>query len=197
MKRRLSFSVLAPATLSMPAILGCILGCASSGTPTPTPDPGTVTSRSMAINGVVVETNDVASGQQIVVRGTPGAAMTALAQIYADMKIPIATMSPATGQIGNLSLPVPNHRLNGKSLSTYVNCGQEAMSGSRADLGDVTVSIISRAVASGDTASVVTTDVKGWARPVGTSSNIVPCETTGALEHDINVKLAVARASGS
>ena len=191
MKRRFSFSVLAAPTL--PTLVA--LGCAS--TSTPTPDPGDVTSRSMAVNGVVVETTDVASGQQITVRGTPRTAMTALAQIYSDMKIPLGTMTVATGQIGNINLPVPNHRLNGKPLSTYLNCGQESMSGSRADMSDVTISVLSRAVADGDTASVVTTDVKGWARPVGTNSNIVPCETTGALEHDINIKLAVILASGS
>jgi hypothetical protein len=191
MNRRRSFSLSAAATVPILAVFGC------ASTSTPSPDPGDVTSRSMVVNGVVTETKDVASGQQITVRGTPRTAMTALAQIYSDMNIPLGTMTVATGQIGNINLPVPNHRLNGKPLSTYLNCGQESMSGSRADLGDVTISVLSRAVADGDTASVVTTDVKGWARPVGTSSNIVPCETTGALEHDINVKLAVILASSS
>jgi hypothetical protein len=151
----------------------------------------------MQINGKTIDMTDAATGQQIRVKGPPLTVLSALTQIYSDMKIPIATMITATGQIGNLNLAVPTHRLNGKYLSTYLNCGQESMSGSRADLGDVTISIMSKAVADGDTASLVTTDLKGWARPVGSSSNVVPCQTNGILEHDINIKLAQAMASSS
>ena len=120
--------------------------------------------------------------------------MSALAQIYGDLKIPIGTMVTATGQIGNANLPVPSHRIGGKWLSDYINCGQEQAGVNRADAADITISVMSKAVALGDTASDVTTNVAGWARPIGQSTNIVPCQTTGALEHVINVRLALAMA---
>jgi hypothetical protein len=170
-------------------------GCAT--TSNPTPEANGVTSRSVEVNGTVVETNDIATGQVIHVRGTPVAAMSALAQIYSDLKIPIGTMVTTTGQIGNNNYNVPSHRLGTKWLSDYLNCGQEQASGARADAADVTISVMSKAVAVGDTASDVTTNVAGWARSIGSSTNIVPCQTTGALEHDINLRLALAMAKGA
>ena len=127
------------------------IACASTTGSTPTPDVNGVTSRTMEINGRTVETNYQATGQEIRVRGTPLAVMSALAQIYTDMKIPVATMQTSTGQLGNMNLRVPSHNLVGKSLSTYLNCGQEQMSASRADLGDVTISVLSKATAASDT----------------------------------------------
>jgi hypothetical protein len=171
------------------------IGCAS--TSTSSPDVNGVTSRTIEVNGHTVETNYQATGQEIQARGTPLAVMSALTTIYTDMQIPISTMQTSTGQLGNLNLRVPSHKLVGKPLSSYLNCGQEQMSGSRADLGDVTISVMSRAVAINDTTVNVTTNLEGWARPIGESSNVVPCQSTGTLEHLINVRVALAMASGA
>lgn len=193
MRRRLSVRALL--TAISPALVA--VGCASTSTPSPSQDVNGVTSRTMEIYGRTVETNYMATGQEIKVRGTPLSVMSALTQIYTDMKIPIATMQTSTGQLGNLNLRIPSHKLVGKPLSEYLNCGQEQMSGSRADLGNVTVSVMSRVIATTDSTATVTTNLEGWARPVGESSNVVPCQSTGTLEHLINVRTALAMASGT
>lgn len=171
--------------------------CATTGSSTPDDNSNAVTSRSIEVNGTISETNDIGSGQKIQVRGTPIAAVSALAEIYNDLKIPIGTMAATSGQIGNSSLRVPSHRIGGKWLSDYLNCGMEQMTVNRADASDVSISIMSTAVAVGDSASNVTTTLSGFASSVGSSSNTVPCQSTGALEHQINVRLAVALAKSA
>ncbi len=175
------------------AVLASVLAAAGCGTVgTQSPEENGVTSRSIEINGGVVETNDMATGQKVQVRGTPIAAMSALAAIYNDLKIPIGTMVPSAGEIGNANLRVPSHRVNGRALSDYLNCGTEQAGVSRADMADVSISIMSKAIAVGDSASDVTTALTGRANSVGSSTNQVPCQSTGDLEHLINVRLAAA-----
>jgi hypothetical protein len=173
------------------------LAMACATTTTNTPEVSGASLHSMAINGNVVETERAANAAQITVTGRPVAAMSVLMRIYGDLKIPIGTMNPSTGLIGNSSLAVPSHKLAGKSLSDFLDCGSESSLGLRTDLDDVIVSILSTAVASGDSATLVTTELQGWARPTGNSSNAVPCQSNGTLEHQINIKVASALAAGA
>jgi hypothetical protein len=177
-----------------------LVGCATTSNPAPDTNGVTVHSNETTVSkgsgerGMTVVTNDVNGGSQIHVSGTPMAAMSALAQIYSDLKIPIGTMATSTGQIGNSNYTVPSHEIGGNALSRYLNCGLDPTSTPRADAGVVTISVMSTAVAIGDTASVVTTTVSGSARPINDSSNRVTCQTTGGLERRINTRLAVAMA---
>ena len=131
----------------------------------------------------LVETTEGMNGTDYVhEKVTLVEALTALTQIYAQMQIPIAMMVPDAGQIGNQKLTLATHRLHGHLISFYLNCGQESMIGSRADLDEVTISVLTNVRRSRDSLTVVGTTVQGWARPSGTSSNAVDCETTGELE---------------
>jgi hypothetical protein len=164
--------------------------CASSGTP----DPGTtISTRQLSSPGNrVIETTDVTAADQVRVKGSRLDAMTALTQAYAELQIPIGTMVPDAGQIGNMRLRLPTHRLHGHLLSFYLNCGQESMVGSRADLDDVTISVLSSVQTGQDNVTVVGTLVQGWARPTGTSSNQVDCQSTGEIEKALASRLTTA-----
>jgi hypothetical protein len=191
MIERLSIGTLAAAIL--PTIIAT--GCAT--TANPTPEVSGVTPHSISINGTVEETESDANAAQIRVLGSPLTTMSVLMQVYKELNIPIGTMNTTAGLVGNSSLAVPSHKLAGKSISSYLYCGQESMLGLRTDLDDVIVSILSTAVKAGDSATVVTTELKGWARPTGNSSNAVPCESNGTLEHQINIRVASALAAGA
>lgn len=165
--------------------------CASSGHTASNADPGTTISTRVvaAGQGVLVETTDVNGGDVVRLKGTPSDAMTALAQVYADLQIPIGTMIPEAGQIGNQNLRIHTHRLNGKLLSEYLNCGQESMVGPRADIDEVTLNVMSTVGTGKDGNTFVDTMVGGRARPSGTSSSAVDCQSTGLLEHTIAQRL--------
>lgn len=172
------------------AVTIALTACASSGTPTS----GTsITTRQLSSPGSrVIETTDVTSADEVRVKGSRLDAMTALTQAYAELQIPIGTMVPDAGQIGNMRLRLPTHRLHGHLLSFYLNCGQESMVGSRADLDDVTISVLSSVKMGQDSVTVVGTLVQGWARPSGTSSNQVDCQSTGELEKSLASRLTTA-----
>ena len=168
--------------------------CASSGHTASNADPTTnINTRVLAAGqGMLVETTDVNGGDVVRLKGTPSDAMTTLAQVYADLQIPIGTMVPEAGQIGNQNLRIHTHRLNGKLLSDYVNCGQESMVGPRADIDEVTLSVMSTVGTGKDGNTFVETMLGGKARPSGTSSNPVDCQSTGLLEHTIAQRLTKA-----
>lgn len=166
------------------ALFAC-LACASSSNPTP--NTTTIVTRELTSPGGrrPVESTDVTSADVVPVKGSPLEALTALTQIYANLQIPIATMMQDAGQIGNQNFRPATHRLHGHLLSFYVNCGQESMVGSRADMDDVTLSVISTARMGADSVTEVGTMVQATAKPSGTSSNAVDCESTGELEKAI------------
>ena len=174
-----------------PLVLVALLGvaCASSGHAPPDPSGSSPRTVVVTENGHAIETSDAGTGQRIRVAQPPGAALVALAQVYSDLNIPLGTVQSAAGQVGNLNLRVTSHSLAGRSLSTYLSCGQ-SMTGNRVDEGQVTVSILSTVVAIGDSASLVTTQLDGRMRPWGQSTDAVQCQTTGVLERRVNVRVS-------
>jgi hypothetical protein len=169
-------------------------GCASGGSHPP--EQPQTTDRIVATDdrGHVVRTTDVNSGTDVRIHASAANAMAALSQIYPDLGIPIGTAISAAGQIGNQNYRVPGHRLKTLQLSRIIECGQESVTGSRADVDEVTISVMSTIKSDGDSASVVTTFVSASARPLGTSGNAVTCATNGTLEEIIGTRLQKALA---
>ena len=118
--------------------------------------------------------------------------MATLSQVYPDLGIPIGTMVSGTGQIGNTNYRVPGHRLKTTQLSRIIECGQESVSGGRADVDEITLNVLSTVKPVGDSGSVVSTVLTATARPQGTSSDPVHCATSGALERMINDRVVKA-----
>lgn len=175
------------------AALVASLACASTGSSVANePQPGITTRQLSSPGSRPIESTDVNSTDFVPVKGTPTEAMTALTQIYAQLQIPISTMLQDAGQIGNQNIRIFNHRLAGHAASTYLDCGQESMMGSRADLDELFVSIMTIVKRGPDSTTVVGTQITGTARPNGTSSNPVDCQTTGELEKTIATKLQSA-----
>ncbi|GEM_PF-4825121 len=194
-RRSLPRASTASAILALVGTAAVTVHCASTSQRSDAPGT-TISTRVLSSPGhQLVETTDVDGPDVVQVRGTRTDALTALAQIYNDLQIPIGTMIPDAGQIGNQRLQLATHRLHGHLLSYYLNCGQESMVGNRADLDDVTLSILSTVLPSKDSVTAVATSVRGSARPTGTSSNAVDCQSTGELEKSIAARLNKALGS--
>lgn len=174
------------------SLSGVLAACASSGTPSP--DEHTPTDRIVATDatGHALHTTDYYNGTEARINAPPSSVMAVLSQVYPDLGIPVGTMVSTTGQIGNTNYRVPGHRLKTVQLSRVLECGQESVSGSRADVDEVVINVISTIKPVGDSASVVSTFLTATARPLGTSSDAVQCATNGALERMINDRVVKA-----
>jgi hypothetical protein len=166
------------------------LACASGNS---SPPENSIQTRQLNTPGSrPVASNDFTSIDYAPVKGSPLEAMNALMQVYADLKIPVATIDQSSGQIGNQNFRAVSHRLNGHVLSDYLNCGQETMMGDRANLEDVTISVLTTVRRNADSVTVFGTTLQGRATPMGTSTNAVDCQSTGKLEQAIAEKLTTA-----
>ncbi len=174
------------------SLSGMLAACASGGTPSP--DEHAPTDRIVTTDqsGRVIHTTDYYSGTQALIHAPPSSVMALLSQVYPDLGIPIGTMVPDNGQIGNTSYRVPGHRLKTMQLSRILDCGQESVAGSRADADEITLDVLSTIKPVGDTGSVINTYVSAIARPFGTSSDPVTCASSGALERIINERVVKA-----
>jgi hypothetical protein len=171
---------------------GVLTACAS--TSTPTPDEHNPTERIVGTDqsGRMIHTTDYYSGTEARINAPPSSVMAVLSQVYPDLGIPIATMVTTTGQVGNTNYRVPGHRLKTMPLSRILDCGQESVSGTRADVDEITLNVMSTIKPVGDSGSVVSTYVSALARPFGTSSDPVTCASSGALENIINDRVVKA-----
>jgi hypothetical protein len=166
-----------------------LVACASSGNRPPPDDPSHEHIIATDVDGRVYRSTRARSDHEVFVHGAPPAALAMLAQVYGDLGVPLSTVSSARGQIGNTHFHVANHQLGGKRLSVIMDCGSQLGIGARADVFEVSMSVVSVVTAEGDSSVVVTTTVAGQARSAGVSSDWVECQTTGYLEKVIDSRL--------
>jgi hypothetical protein len=166
-----------------------LVACASSGNRPPPDDPSHEHIIATDVDGRVYRSTHARSDYEVFVHGAPSVALAVLAQVYGDLGVPVSTLSSSRGQIGNTHFRVANHRLDGKRLSLIVDCGIQLGIGARADVFEVSMSVVSIVTAEGDSSVVVTTTVAGRARSAGVSSDWVECPTTGYLEKVIDSRL--------
>ena len=76
------------------------------------------------------------------------------------------------------------HLLEGNRLSKYVDCGS-TIYGDRSDTYAVTIKVSVAVEPRGPSATAVHSSVNAWARDPQTSSDAVPCSSTGLLEQRI------------
>ena len=178
--------------LAITALLATLACASTSSSGDNQPQPNITTRQLSSPGSRPIETTDVNSADYVPVKGSPVDAMAALTQIYAQLQIPVGTMNQNGGQIGNQNLRLPNHRLGTHRVSLYLDCGQESMLGNRADLDEVTLQVLTTVKQDHDSTTIVGTQVEGSARPSGTSSNAVDCQSTGELEKTIATQLQTA-----
>jgi len=73
-------------------------------------------------------------------------------------------------------------RLDGRALSTYVNCGMGITAIPKADEYDVTMSVLTHVKPGAEGETVLATSVLASAKPRIESGNAVYCDSQGALE---------------
>ena len=164
--------------LTIAATAAILSGCASSG-PTRTPlVPETVT---QVADGVF--TIEIFNKPGVGARMVPApidSVWDVLGEVYQRLEIPVALRLPAQRVLGNRAFRA--RRIEGKRLSTYLDCGRGMTSVPYADeyaVTMLTLTQLSRGDAGGTT---VETTVDGWAKPRAVSGDPLHCASRGSLE---------------
>lgn len=158
--------------------LTLLAACASSGTSNPTPDLGTPTRISGPDFGMELYTNP-GIGERLM--AVPlDSVWLALPGVYGALDIDITHSDPSRHVFGNPQYRA--RRVEGKRLSTYIDCGSGVTAVPKADDYEVTLSVTTTLTAGEENSTVVTTTVDGYARPRAVSTNPVHCTSKGTLE---------------
>lgn len=105
----------------------------------------------------------------------------ALDDVYAQLEIPVSVRDPRTMEIGNAGYLA--RRIEGRRMNTYVDCGT-SLSGPLANEFDMTIVVLTRLSARGDSTRVLTT-MEAYGEPRATSGNQAPCRSREVLERRI------------
>ena len=167
-----------------------LLACGSGGSPPPSDDLSRERIIATDEDGRVYRSTDASTSHEFFVRSGAPATFAVLSRVYADLGVPVSTVSSTRGQIGSLHFRVANHELGGKQLSLLVDCGSQLGTSARADVYEMSMSVMSTVTAEGESAAVITTMVAARGRPSGVSGDWVQCATTGYLEKAIDRRLA-------
>ena len=167
-----------------------LVGCASAGPQAAESDDETRTIVRVGSERVEMYTQ-AAEGERSL--GVPPATVfEVLPEAFELMEIPVAAQNPQTFEIGNDGYRA--RRVEGKLLSTYLDCGSSLSSGIVANSYDITLQVIVRLRQDDDGGTVMTTRVDAIGEPRATSGNQVHCQSKGTLEErmaDLTARLLV------
>lgn len=155
--------------LALAAVL--VTACASA----PLPD----NQRVIAIDARLVRSSGDALGSTDSLSLSSDKVWDALMVVYPRIGIQVRSMNRGKGEIGNLDFNFP-HSINGKPVSTYLNCGTDPMLGPNANAYPVKASIKSQVISTGATTQLRTTFSAVTSR-IGQSDKL-SCSSTGVLE---------------
>jgi hypothetical protein len=99
---------------------------------------------------------------------------------FDSLGIPVATVSAATGTMGNPSLRV-RRRLGDLAVSKYINCGN-VQGGQSADSYEIQLSVMTTAVPAEQGTTNISTLVEAQGRPVTIAAEYMRCTSTGLIE---------------
>ena len=136
------------------------------------------------VSGVPVRTHTDPSASSAVIPATSDSVFDAVTSVFAILKVPVTFGDKATGEQGNKQFRMMRTFFN-ERVSTYVNCGDDPFAGPNADLGPVTVSLVTRLRASGGTSTELTTTVTATTQKPAANSGLIYCASTGYLESQI------------
>lgn len=164
-------------TLLLVATTACASSPASLATPAPR-------DRTVAVDDRNIYRTTVLANAKAEVPASPSRTFDAVKAVYAELGIPAGTNDPATGRFGNLDF-WKSRQLAGQSMSTYLNCG-DSFTGPAADNYRIYISLLSTVRSDGKGASELETAFHAQAQNMeGTSSDRIPCGSTGRLEERI------------
>lgn len=121
-------------------------------------------------------------------------AFAVLPLVYEEVGLKVNTAESASRTLGVTGARV--RRVGKEPMSRFLSCGQDVTGTALADSYAVTLTVMSRVTPSGDTGSVLSTQVIGTAQPMGVSGTVVNCQSTGLLE-DRLAKLVQLRSAGA
>jgi hypothetical protein len=125
----------------------------------------------------------------------PDRVRAAVVGAFRELGIPTEIVSHSTGQVANRQFPV-GRELAGTRLSRLLQCGQ-TLTGPRADIDRVLMSVVSDVRPLGAGSSSVTTRVIGVAIDAGGSGHRSACSSTGELERRLHQAVRKAAAPGA
>ncbi len=156
-----------------------LCGCASAQS---TPDD--VSARSMAIvttpeTGMMV--SESSHPTQAMIAAPPAAVWLAAKKVYTDMEIPVAVENPSMHQMGNANF-YKTRQFAGIPMAQLVDCGS-GMEGPKASSYRIYMSLLTTIASDGKGGTDVrTTFVAAGQDMSGSSSDRIPCGTSGKLE---------------
>lgn len=155
------------------------IACGGAGQ-TPSPPPPETVSRVFIPGGSGTEMHNEPGSAARIVLAPLDSVWLALPGVYDLLGIPEAGAAPAEKLFGHRGFRA--RRIEGKRLSTYLDCGSGATAVPRADDYEVTLSLLTSLseVATGGT--MVLTTVDATAKPRATAGNPVHCSSKGTLE---------------
>src|SRR6267143_4445355 len=155
-------------------------GCAAAGPPVATPSPETkmrVTDRGYEVDVYHQSVVDARPVEAPVSR-----VWAVLGSVYAELGIQLSVSDAGRVELGNAGFRA--RPIDGKRLSTYLNCGS-GVTGDHADDYEVTMKVVTRLIPYGKDSSVVATLVDASAKARDVSSVPLPCGSRGTLETHI------------
>ena len=142
-------------------------------------------------SGASVRVHNDAEGSAVILAAPADLVYTAVTSTYAFLKVPVTYSDRALGAQGNTKF-VMSRSFNGQPVSDWLNCGDDPFGGPNANSNPVTVSIVTRARASGGTSTVLETTFTGSTYKQSGNTGQIFCASTGALEQRI-AKMVASR----
>jgi hypothetical protein len=161
-------------------VVGAATACASAP-PVPGPEPETrvaVTSVPGAMGGMRLYTEPGVGARRV--DAPVDSVWLVMPRVYELLEIPDAGIDAEGITFGNPGFRA--RRIEGKRLSTYIDCGMGTTAVPNADDYQVTMSVLTRLTATDDGGTMVVTTVDGSGRPRSVSGNPVHCQSKGELE---------------
>jgi hypothetical protein len=173
------------------ALIGAALGCASGGGSASSTPGGSAHDELVSGDLGTARLKHDASTTVADLAATRDQVWEVLIEVNEELALPLVGANRKTGEAAYF-LQSYNHRLAGKPVSAYIDCGSGPM-GNNADLQRVNVRV-NESVASASTPdhTIVRVSLTASSRPTSNSSDELACSTYGLLEKRI-VELIDAR----
>jgi hypothetical protein len=168
-------------TFELAALLACagIFGCASSSGPPAERTTRVAISSTGASMGSARLHNDPGTATRTL-PVPPDSVWQALPRVYEILGIPDA--GAVAGQQIFGARNFRPRRIDGKRLSTFIDCGPGLTATPKADEYTITMNLTSRLSAAKDATTIMETMVEASGKPRATAADPVSCQSNGALE---------------
>ena len=172
-------------------LLLLLCGCASA----PSTSTDAVTAPQPVIyqgkNGTIL--GDAPNSSSADFTESPATVWTAVKKVYADLQVPVTIDNAAAHQVGNKNF-IKSRTLAGQSMTEFVDCGS-GMTGPNASSWRIYISTITVVQPNNKGGTNVQTVFVPTGEDIsGTSSDRIPCGTTGRFEALLLAKVKAALA---